>query len=268
LLKQRIITAVVLASLLLLALFSTSNLYWMLLINIVIIVGLWEWFRLCEITNLSIQIPSYMVFLMLLMVLQLGNMPLSMVISFGCFLWLILIVFTLTNKLNVLHSPKVKLVIGVLLLAVSGTIVIEIRAIEYGALWILCCLGSVFAADIGAYFIGRKFGKIKLAPNISPGKTVEGFLGGLAFSILIFAPILVTNFPLSQATVLVLTLLFTVFVSAAGDLFISKMKRYSGVKDSSQILPGHGGVLDRIDSLLSAAPIFALGLLILGYFRV
>ena len=121
------------------------------------------------------------------------------------------------------------------------------------------------AADIGAYFSGRRFGRVKLAPSISPGKTVEGFFGGLAFVALIYIPVLFYLFSADAASLLLLTVLVTAVVSVGGDLFESKLKRHVGLKDSSQILPGHGGILDRIDSILAGVNFFALGLLVLGY---
>jgi phosphatidate cytidylyltransferase len=117
----------------------------------------------------------------------------------------------------------------------------------------------VWAADIGAYFAGRRFGKRKLAPAVSPGKSWEGALGGLACALLVsltFAYALAVPWgaPLLLFTVLVAVL------SIFGDLFESVLKRTAGVKDSGGLLPGHGGVLDRLDALLPALPLAALGL--------
>lgn len=125
--------------------------------------------------------------------------------------------------------------------------------------------GLVWMADIGAYFAGRAFGRRKLAPNVSPGKTVEGAIGGFlgAMLVLLAAPWVFGAgrfdwFPLAGLCVLVIA------ASVLGDLTESLFKRQRGVKDSGWILPGHGGVLDRVDSLLAAAPTLALGLLLLG----
>jgi len=155
------------------------------------------------------------------------------------------------------------MLIGVVVLSTSGWIIISFKSVN--PLWVLCFMVSVWAADVGAYFVGKRFGKTKLAPRVSPGKTVEGMLGGVGLMLLVYVPVLFYLFSIEAALLLLLTLVITTLVSVGGDLFESKMKRYSGLKDSSQILPGHGGILDRIDSLLSGAPFFALGLIMLGY---
>jgi phosphatidate cytidylyltransferase len=128
---------------------------------------------------------------------------------------------------------------------------------------VLLLLIIIWAADIGAYFAGRAFGRHKLAPSISPGKTREGLLGGVLlalFAAQLFA-LLTGSFPAPSWSLVFITLV-TALVSAGGDLFISIHKRTAGVKDSGQIFPGHGGVLDRFDSLLAGAPFFALGVLL------
>jgi phosphatidate cytidylyltransferase len=137
-----------------------------------------------------------------------------------------------------------------------------LRLQEDGEWKILFLLALVAAADIGAYFSGTQFGKHKLAPAVSPGKSWEGFFGGLAASV-IFAAVIWRlfwmGFPL-LAFLLIAAL--TMFASVLGDLFESMLKRHRGIKDSGNILPGHGGLLDRFDSISAAAPIFVLGLLL------
>ncbi len=134
-----------------------------------------------------------------------------------------------------------------------------------GAMLVLGLMCLIALADSAAYFVGRRFGRHKLAPRLSPGKTWEGFYGALAAAGL---ALLLTGLVLrlELATTLVLTLLgvATVALSVVGDLFESWLKRRRGVKDAGALLPGHGGVLDRIDSMIAAAPIFALGLVLLG----
>jgi len=131
---------------------------------------------------------------------------------------------------------------------------------------ILLLLLIVWAADTGAYFAGRRFGNSKLAPQISPGKTRAGLYGGLLLAPLV-ALLAVHMMPIEkiEALPLILLSLVTALVSVGGDLLISMHKRTSGFKDSGNLLPGHGGVLDRLDSLLAAAPFFALGLLVAGH---
>lgn len=140
-----------------------------------------------------------------------------------------------------------------------------IRLQPEGSWLILLLLLIVWAADTGAYFSGKAFGKRKLAAHISPGKTRAGLLGGLVAATLV-ALVAANLMPLEsiEPLPLVLLSLLTALVSVGGDLMISLHKRTSGIKDSGNLLPGHGGMLDRLDSLLAAAPFFALGLLVSG----
>ncbi|MDN8493205.1 CDP-archaeol synthase, partial [Acinetobacter baumannii] len=122
-----------------------------------------------------------------------------------------------------------------------------------------------WGADSGAYFVGRKFGKRKLAPTVSPNKSVEGLYGGILTTIIVMLVVQYQYLNLTwvQQLLFLILSLITVFGSVLGDLFESMIKRRAGIKDSGRVLPGHGGVLDRIDSLLAAAPIFATGMYIL-----
>ena len=133
---------------------------------------------------------------------------------------------------------------------------VVIRDQPGGATWVLWLLFLVWSADIGAYFTGRRFGRRKLAPLVSPGKTWEGLLGGVAMSLVIALTMLAPMGALSAWWTPVIVLL--VAVSVFGDLFESVLKRTRGVKDSGSLLPGHGGMLDRIDSVVAALPVFAL----------
>ena len=140
-----------------------------------------------------------------------------------------------------------------------------LRGQTAGPWWILILLLIIWSADTGAYFAGRAYGKRKLAPLISPSKTMAGLWGGLLTAALV--ALLAVNFiPAIQAPAvkLIPLVLITAFISVFGDLFISLHKRRTGHKDSGGIFPGHGGVLDRFDSLFAGAPFFALGKLLLG----
>jgi phosphatidate cytidylyltransferase len=139
-----------------------------------------------------------------------------------------------------------------------------LRGLPHG-LEVLCILFIlIWAADISAYFAGKKFGKHKLLVEVSPGKTIEGLIGALVTTaVLMGILIYFLQLPLSQGLSLLLLGWVTVIFSVLGDLFESMLKRKVGVKDSGKILPGHGGMLDRIDSLTAGAPIFALGIVLL-----
>ena len=150
------------------------------------------------------------------------------------------------------------LMIGMLLILPTWLALVQLR--QAGALSLLAVMAAVWLADIAAYFFGRSFGKHKLAPGISPGKTWEGAIGG-GFAVIVYGFILSPKMPVvlseNYALLLVVLVLMAV-ISIIGDLFESLLKRQAGLKDSSNVLPGHGGVLDRIDSLTSTLPLVAL----------
>lgn len=136
--------------------------------------------------------------------------------------------------------------------------------------WILYVFLIVWCADSGAYFVGRKLGRVKMAPNVSPNKSMEGLAGGVVTGLLVVLAISIFKLQLTGMALVAFMVLsvFTILASVLGDLFESMLKRRAKVKDSGTILPGHGGILDRIDSLLSATPIFALGFWILQHFEL
>lgn len=157
------------------------------------------------------------------------------------------------------------LVLGGAQLVIAWLALIDLhRAMESGPLWVLLLLLTIWTADSGAYFAGRAFGRHRLSPQVSPGKTWEGAAGGLAAVVVlagIFHLAVGPGLPLWSLAALCV---FTAVVSIGGDLWESLLKRQAGLKDSGTLLPGHGGVLDRIDSLIAAAPVFALGLRLAG----
>ncbi len=152
-------------------------------------------------------------------------------------------------------------------LALMGTVILiaSITAMFYlwqlSAWWLFYVFLLVWCTDSGAYFVGRKLGRHKMAPNVSPNKSIEGLAGGLVTGLLVVVAISVFKLQLTGMSLVAFVSLsaLTILASVLGDLFESMLKRRARVKDSGTILPGHGGVLDRIDSLLSATPIFALG---------
>jgi len=253
-LKKRIPTAIVLVALILITLFANNPFYWRAVISAAVIIGFWEWLRFCKIDAPLAKLASYSLFGACFYFLQNQCAPLHVIVISACVLWSVLLVFTVTEVLDWLHNPVFKLLIGIAVLTTSGTIIIELQQ-KTGPIWILCFMASVWAADVGAYFVGKRFGKTK----------VEGLLGGIGFMLLIYVPLAFIYLDPKAAVLLLLTLVVSTMLSVGGDLFESKMKRYCGLKDSSQILPGHGGVLDRIDSMLSGAPFFVLGLILMDY---
>lgn len=158
-------------------------------------------------------------------------------------------------------------VIGVVMLTASLTAMYYLWSLS--AWWLLYVFVLVWCADSGAYFVGRKFGRRKMAPHVSPNKSVEGLMGGLLTGFLVVLGVafgLLRHWSGTALALFLLLSLLTIVMSVFGDLFESMLKRHAGVKDSGTILPGHGGILDRIDSQLSAMPIFALGFWLLNYY--
>lgn len=153
-----------------------------------------------------------------------------------------------------------KLFIAFVVLPAAALAMQKIHAMNQGADWLFYALALVWVADTGAYFAGKKFGKNKLAPNISPGKTKEGLMGAvIATSLYTLVASYYFELDTERSALLVLLSVILTFISASGDLYFSFLKREAGLKDSGNILPGHGGILDRIDSVLAAMPVFAVG---------
>jgi phosphatidate cytidylyltransferase len=194
--------------------------------------------------------------------------PLWVVLIISCSWWALAIglVFTYPRSAEFwTHQFLLKLIAGLLTILPFAVALLLLRSthaatqgIAYGGQLLLTVLAMIWAADSGAYFTGRRFGKRKLMPAVSPGKTIEGMLGGLAAAAVVA---LIGAWLLELSTAdwgyFVLASIITVLASVFGDLVESMFKRQAGVKDSGRILPGHGGVLDRVDSLTAALPVFA-----------
>jgi phosphatidate cytidylyltransferase len=156
--------------------------------------------------------------------------------------------------------------IGLLVLVPAWLALVVLQRQPGGAWWVLYVFSLVWVADTGAYFAGKQFGRTKLAPKVSPGKSVEGLVGGLLATLMLALGVATQTDMAGNVgvAVFVAVSMFTVLASVQGDLFESMIKRQRGIKDSSQILPGHGGLLDRIDSVTAAAPVFVACMFWLG----
>jgi phosphatidate cytidylyltransferase len=272
-LKQRVITALLLLPLVMAAIFAAPASWFLILLAIILLGGSWEYRRLA---GLSDHPGGY-----LMVIVQAGILAglfwcsdqwtagIWVYLSMACIAWLLLFIrLPLYRPDTPLDSSyrRISLVTAVLSVTIGWFALSWVRIQPQGSWLILLLLLIVWAADTGAYFVGKTFGKRKLASYISPGKTWEGLLGGLIAAPLI--ALLASNLmPIKtiEPGWLVLLSLVAALVSAGGDLMISLHKRISGFKDSGSLLPGHGGILDRLDSLLAAAPFFALGLLVSGF---
>lgn len=267
-LRTRVITALIIAALLIPAIFFLDNLSWSLLTAVITGVGAWEFGRLAGFCGAGqLRFGAVVGALAILLALYLDPASLARMGQVALFasllFWAGVIPFWLRQRWQIKAHWKMTLV-GLVVLLPTWYALIAVRG--QGPVWLFAALLLVALADIAAYFFGRAFGKHKLAPNISPGKTWEGAIGAM-FSVTLIA--LLCEFSLGQGVgwrmfALLVAMPLLTLVSIAGDLFESLLKRQVGLKDSSQLLPGHGGVLDRIDSHTAALPLIAL---LLQFFR-
>lgn len=307
-LLQRIITALILVPLVVLAVFQLPSEYFSLLVALVMLVAAWEWTNLIGINSLSKR--GLFLFALILPMLwvhfwtqfleicaqalelglqrlipmtneagltsissYLGTVDLPDIRTYsGMLEWFVIppILFWILVMILIRNTPaavlqlemrvRYKALIGWLVLFSAWMFLARLRTF-YPVELTMYLLILIWAADIAAYFTGKKFGKTKLAPEISPGKTVQGMYGALIVGgVCAVVLSLIYGFPWMITSDFVMLSVLTVLISIYGDLFVSVAKRQRGVKDTGSILPGHGGILDRIDSLIAAIPFFYAGI--------
>ena len=275
-LKQRILTACVLAATFLAVLFFLPAGLFLAFVALIVLLGAWEWSNLSGITGMAGRL-AYLLLqaaALLLAALYVGIVGLgtpieptlaqsvddrfSHLLLAGCTWWAVALLWVQGYPSSSLlwGRRSLRALMGFFVLVPAWIGFSYVRLQDNGAWLVLMIVAVVAAADIGGYFVGKRFGKRKLAPAVSPGKTWEGFLGGIGANILFALALWLAT---ENALLAVLALVVpTSLVSVLGDLLESMVKRERGIKDSSALLPGHGGVLDRVDSLTAAAPVFAL----------
>lgn len=263
-LKQRVWAALVLILAFLAALFYLPPTAWAFLMGVIALGAAWEWARLCGLSGFSRGLYALIV----------GGAIATYYAVSGPFmmqgLWLVALLFWFILaplwliKHWVIGQRGFLLLIGLVVLLPTWFAFVLLR--DLNALLLLFLMGLVWVADSAAYFSGRQWGKHKLAPRISPGKTWEGVIGALVVAILyvnlwrIFAPEILARFSAVSWWGQSLAAILLVAISITGDLFESHLKRVAGLKDSGSLIPGHGGILDRIDSQTSVLPV-AMGLM-------
>jgi phosphatidate cytidylyltransferase len=266
--KQRILTALVLAPLAIAAVLWLPTAAFMLLVGAVLLLGLWEWTRLIGLASrpLRLLVLAANGLAMAAIGYYGGLLPIAMV---GAVWWLVALLWLGRTRIGLAarrRSQLMKLAAGSLMVLPTWAAMALLHGDgPLGPRWALFAVFLVWAADTFAYFSGSRIGGPKLAPGISPGKTWAGFWGGLVGAALICVaalPLLGLHWP-ALPWLLGLGVL-TALASVVGDLFESLIKRHSGAKDSGALIPGHGGVMDRIDSLVAAIPVFAVGKFWLG----
>ena len=263
-LRKRVATAAVLIALLLVVLFALPAAATVALLTLVVLGGAWEWSAFLKLTAPAARLAYVGVVAVLLPVawrVTLTPGGLQALLAATLLWWLLALVWIVVAPRRV--APWSAAVAGMLSLAPAWLALTRLRLqTAHGAQWVLFALVLVWMADIGAYFCGRRYGRRRLAPSVSPGKTWAGAWGGLAASAIV-AVLGGIWFALPLGRFVVLCLAAVAF-SIVGDLTESLLKRFAGMKDSGTLFPGHGGVMDRIDSVTGAVPVLLLGLTFLG----
>ena len=281
--RTRLLAALVMTPLAVAAILLLPTQWLVALAAVLFMIGLWEWFDLAEIEDTLSRAVLLVANLALVVALVWASRSsvgytlvlFQLVSVIGVVWWLLALLWLGRYDFasdHDTHARVFKLAAGALSMIPAWCALAWIHASQpNGHRWLLTALAIVWAADSGAYFAGRKFGGRffsgrKLAPRVSPNKTIEGLLGGVVAGIVVgvlFALFAGAN-P-SQLPAVALVALVAVLFSVIGDLFESLLKRHAGVKDSGNLIPGHGGILDRIDGVLAALPVFALGKAVLGF---
>ena len=265
-LLKRILTALILIPLAIATLLYLPSLSFRYLTIFIVFGAAWDWARLIGVeSKKNCFLYSFFIILMCLFSTTLRDV---VVLGVACAWWMIACLFIL------FHSPEKSAwqahrfeqsVMGVIVLVPCWLAINFIRQQSDGTYALLFLFAVVWSADTAAFFVGRKWGKHFMAPRVSPGKSWEGIAGACFFSsIVVGAGLWWSHVPSGLWPWAFVLCWITIGFAVIGDLFESLMKRAAGVKDSGRLLPGHGGVLDRIDSLTAAAPVFAFGAWLLG----
>lgn len=277
-LKQRVVTALIMAGLFIAGIVFLPVQALAAVFALLILAGGWEWSRMAGWDSVLSRGVFVAVLAAILLVLyshaQLGNAPtrerVQPVLGLACLWWSFALLWVKSYPASaVMWSNRfMRSLIGLLILAPAWMAAVYLLSFPRGGVLVVTMVIVVAAADIGAYFAGKSLGKHKMAPAVSPAKTWEGFWGGV-LAVVLVGLLLWYMLPAHNAHIGLMSVLAIVLAtslaSVVGDLSVSMVKRDSGTKDSGSLLPGHGGVLDRLDSLCGAAPVFALGLLLAGW---
>ncbi|MBI4755248.1 MAG: phosphatidate cytidylyltransferase [Betaproteobacteria bacterium] len=274
-LRARVLTALVLVALLLVALFALPIAGWLVAVAFVTALASYEWGRLCSFSSMAavayaLVTATALVTGIFLLPESLGDLAqgagssLEPVYVAAVVFWVGVVPFLLWRQ-RVVHQGLGAMAIGWMVLLPAGAAMVHLRAMSPWVL--LASMAAIWMADIAAYFGGQAFGRRRLAPAISPGKTWEG-AASAAVAVATFGAALASYtgvWTMMSLGLVVFAGVALTAVSIVGDLFESLVKRLAGVKDSGRLLPGHGGILDRIDSLTSTLPFLALAILMIGY---
>lgn len=262
-LYQRILTAIPLAAFVCWMIFFQPTSVFFYFVLFIVLISAYEWSKLSGVINIFLRISFSIIITCTIWAIDEYAHDHVLWPVYVAVLWWFGVTYYLKSA-----QPKAannalkldKLFVAVIVLPAAALAMQQIHSLNHGADWLFYALSLVWIADIGAYFSGKKFGRNKLAPLISPGKTKEGLIGAfVATSLYTLLASYYFDLDTERAVLLVLMSIILTLVSVSGDLYISLLKREAGLKDSGNILPGHGGILDRIDSVLAAMPVFLLG---------
>lgn len=267
-LKSRVITALMLAPVTLGAVFLLPGPWFAVFMGLVVLMGAWEWSIMMRLMHTSQRIAYVLLALLAMLVTGKYLLPCQSVIFTIAAIWWLVAAFLVARYprfTSFWRNRYSKGIVGMLVLVPTWLAMVQVREMEAGPWLIVYLLLLVWGADTGAYFAGKRYGKRKLMPRVSPAKSWAG-VGGAVLTVMLVTYLAKPFFDFSNNASLGIYLLalFVLFASVVGDLLESMFKRHCGIKDSGKLLPGHGGVMDRIDSLTAAAPVFALCLLNLG----
>lgn len=275
-LKQRIITAIIMVSLIATGIVALPVEGLAAMFALLVLVAAWEWAGLSGLLS-PIRRGCYTLACGLLMAVaawysqlfspQLHADRLQDLMGLACLWWAIALLWVKSFPASAViwQSTAMRVLMGFLTIIPAWVALVYLRLHEHGQLLIFLLIALVAAADIGAYFSGRAWGKAKLAAAVSPGKSWAGFWGGLICSSALAATFwLLADLKQDLLPVMAVAVV-TALASVLGDLLESMVKRQQGIKDSGRILPGHGGMMDRMDSITAAAPVFALSLMLAGW---
>jgi phosphatidate cytidylyltransferase len=275
-LKQRVITAIVLTPLLLALIFLTKASVFATLLGLIFLMGMWEWTRMAGVRGYALRALLLLGYAILFALFwQVCKSPAWWLpVLAGLAWWLLALAWLDHHRFGNAMTPRnaaLKLLAGALVVVPAWSALVVMHGDMatpnpgHGPWWVVFFACIVFGADIGAFSAGRRWGHTKLAPAISPGKTREGVYGALVCSGIVgLIGGVLLKVPPSRLPAIIALALVTVLFSVVGDLFESLIKRHAGVKDSGALFPGHGGLLDRIDSIVAALQAFVLGKFLLG----
>lgn len=253
---QRLVMTLILIPLVLTGIYTLPSLYFSGIVLFLVGLMIWEWQQFVAMPEIE---NHYLKFLLLfmgtLLVLKFWPFFLYLDILFWVFAVFAVISFP-THQALWGHSGFIALTAWILL-GVFAAILIDLQSDTYGRNELVAILMIVWAADIGAYLVGKRWGQHKMIPNVSPGKSWEGLFGGIGLALIVGGLETIWIHPLSNLKWLSIVLI-TALISVIGDLWMSLLKRKCQLKDTGHLIPGHGGVLDRLDSLLAAVPVFYL----------